>query len=786
MNYDVFTTLEFPRVLEKLTNEAVTLIGKELTADLKPAEDFEEAQLWLQETAEALQVLEMASPPFGGIHDIRSSIKKAGLGSVLEGTEFIDILNTLYAMRALKQFFKNSEADSPTLKEWAQDVEILGQLEKKLEQTFDEHGNLRDDATPELQKIRRGIKSAQSQIKKTLDSLLHSADNQKYFQDAIVTMRGDRYVIPVKLEYRSRFPGIVHDQSSTGATLFIEPLAVVELNNDVKQLTLSERQEIERIYRGLSNDVKKDKEILTSNLTILARFDFTFAKAKLALKQHAFLPKLNDNDHTDLHAARHPLIDDDKVVPIDLQLGVSYRMLLVTGPNTGGKTVSMKTLGLLALMAKSGLFITAAPESEIAFYKGIYADIGDEQSIEQSLSTFSSHMTHIADLLQSVEQGDLLLLDELGAGTDPEEGAALAMAILEQLLSLKVCTVATTHYSELKTFAYMREDIENACVEFDVKTLCPTYRLLTGIPGSSNAFAISRRIGLPESVIIRAGQLLEADHAQFEHVVNELEREKIMYEQRNADINERQQHVQRLEAKLEEMKAELSKKKSSIIRKAKEDSAALVRKARRESEAVIKELKEQFDDMGIKRRQQVIQESRERLNAVSEKVRPAFAADTTYTQPIDISTIAVGDTVFVQTINQKGTVAAVQGKDLIIDFGSMKMTAAAKKCRFVTAAQKNAKAEVKHATVSLNKVSSVHRELDIRGVMVDEGEQLTAKFLDDAVLAGLKQVLIIHGKGTGALRKGIHNYLKHHKNVSDYNFADIDEGGTGATLVNLK
>ena len=786
MNYDVFTTLEYPKVLDKLAAEASTVIGKELAKALCPADDFAEAKELLDETAEAVAVLEQMTPPFGGIFDIRGMLKKAKIGAVLEGTEFVDLLNTLYAMRSMKQFFKSCELEVPVLKEWAQDIEILGQLEKRLERTFDEHGNLRDDATAELQRIRRGIRSAQSQIKKTLDSLLHSAENQKYFQDAIVTMRGDRYVIPVKLEHRAAFPGIVHDQSSTGATLFIEPLAVVELNNDIKQLTLSERQEVERIYRSLSADVKNDREILTSNFDLLAKFDLTFAKAKLALKEQAFAPKLNDNNITDLRAARHPLIAAEKVVPIDISLGEKYNMLLVTGPNTGGKTVSMKTLGLLSLMAKSGLFITAAPESEIAFYKEIYADIGDEQSIEQSLSTFSAHMTHIAKLLGEVEQGDLLLLDELGAGTDPEEGAALAMAILEQLLQLKVSTVATTHYSELKTFAYMRDDIENACVEFDVKTLCPTYRLLTGIPGSSNAFAISRRIGLPESVVIRAGQLLEADHAQFEHVLNDLEKEKIMYEQRNADITERQQHVKRLEEKLEAMKAELSKKKASIISKAKEDSAALVRKARRESEAVIKELKEQFDDQGIKKRQQVIRESRERLNAVSDKVRPTYVADNTFTKPIDLETIAIGDTVFVQTLNQKGNIAEIRGKELVVQLGSMKMTVAAKKCRFVAAAPKVSTTDVKHAAVSLSKVSSVHRELDIRGVMVDEGEQLTAKFLDDAVLAGLKQVLIIHGKGTGALRKGIHAFLKQHKNVSDFNFADSDEGGTGATLVSLK
>jgi DNA mismatch repair protein MutS2 len=787
MEKEALKTLEYEKILALLQEDAGSVLGKEMAGSLLPTDDFDEAQEQLQQTAEALTVMQLASPPLGGIRDIRSQIKKVHLGAVLEITDITEVMSTLYAMRNLKQFFRGLETDAPLLKEWARSIEILGQLEHNLDNAIDEHGSLRDEASVELARIRREIRSSQARVKSSLTGILHAPEYQKAFQDAIVTMRGDRYVIPVKQEYRHAFPGIVHDQSATGATLFIEPMAVVELNNDIKQLTLAEHHEVERILRSLSEQIGRSGDTLQENLQILAKVDFTFAKAKLARRMQAVEPVLNDEGRVRLQQARHPLIVAAKVVPIDIRLGDPYRMLLITGPNTGGKTVCMKTLGLLALMAQSGCFIPAAFGSEMPVYHNIYADIGDEQSIEQSLSTFSSHMTHMVSILQQAETTDLLLLDELGAGTDPEEGASLAMAILEQLLKNKISVVATTHYSELKTFAYTQEGIENACVEFDVKTLRPTYRLLIGIPGASNAFAISRRLGLPASLVLRAGQLIQADHAQFEHVINELEHEKIMYEQRNADIMERQQRVTQLESKLETMKNELLQKKAAIIRKAREESATLVRRTRRESEEVIKELKEQFRDQGSKKRQQVIQTARDQLKESSSRVRSSIVADKTYRQRLDLSSLAVGDTVYVLSLAQKGTVAAMDGQELTVQLGSMKMTVKASGCRFVSSG-KAAEAERNTHTSALymQKVAAAHRELDIRGLMVDEGEQIVGKFLDDAALAGLKQVLIIHGKGTGALRKGIHGYLKRHKSVKDFNFADIDEGGTGATLVNLK
>lgn len=799
MEQESFKVLEYKRILSRLREKAGTTLGKELAGGLLPSGDREEVRERLQQTAEAVYVSSMAQPPLGGIKDIRESIKKVGLGAVLAPDELLDILTTMYAMREMKRFFKELEAEAPILKNWARSLEILGQLEKDLEHIVDEHGNLRDDASVELKRIRREIRSSQAKIKDHLAGLLHNNEYQKYFQEAIVTMRGDRYVLPVKQEYRQHFPGIVHDQSATGSTLFIEPMAVVNLNNDIKQLTAAERHEVERILRAASQKIRKNDSQLMDNCEIMAQVDFAFAKANLAYEMKATEPVLNEAGVTKLMSARHPLLPPDKVVPIDITIGDSYSMLLVTGPNTGGKTVSMKTFGLLVLMAQSGLFLPVESGSEIAVYSNIYADIGDEQSIEQSLSTFSAHMTHLVSILDKVEPEDLVLLDELGAGTDPEEGAALAMAILERLLTIKATVLATTHYSELKTFAFGREGIENACVEFDVATLRPTYRLLIGIPGASNAFAISRRLGLSESLIIRAKQLIQADHAQFEQVINQLEKEKMLYEQMNADIETRLRRAEQMEAKAEALRVELNQKKADILRRAKDEGAALVRRMRRESEEVISQLKEQFNDQGIQKRQAAIQAARDQINEAAGKVRPGIVSVKAFRKPVDLKTLEPGDIIYVTKLDQKGTVLSIRGKELEVQLGSLKTNVKARDCKFVEKAPKEKPSAKGGANGSLSggggrkrgssfisKAQEAHRDIDIRGMMVDEAEMVLGKFLDDSVMAGLSQVLIIHGKGTGALRKGVHAYLKRHRNVASFNFADMSEGGTGATLVELQ
>ena len=782
--------LEFEKITAMLAERAGSLPGKELAAGLLPSSDYEEVCERMAETQEAVTIYQLTAPPLGGIRDIRPLLKKAVKGSVLDLAAFTDLMSTLYAMRNVKYFFRDLEQETPILKGWAHDIDILGQLERDLENAIDEHGNLRDGASVELRRIRTELRASESRIKERVQSILHDSDQQKYFQEAVVTMRDDRYVIPVKAEYRHSFPGLIHDRSATGATLYIEPLAVVELNNDVKQLALAEQQEVQRILRELTQKVAREQETLAANAAILADIDFTFAKAKLARDMDAVRPTLNDAGRTHLVAARHPLIDREKVVPIDIELGGDCRMLLVTGPNTGGKTVSMKTLGLLVLMAQSGCYLPCAYDSEIAVYDNIYADIGDEQSIEQSLSTFSAHMTHLVHILAHVDAGDLLLLDELGAGTDPDEGAALAMAILERLLAVRASVMVTTHYSELKTFAYSREGVQNACVEFDVQTLRPTYRLLIGIPGASNAFAISQRLGLPESLIIRAKQLIEADHAQFEHVLNELEQEKMLYEQRNADIRERQQRVTELEAKVEKTRNELAQRKGEIIRKAREQSAALVRRTRRESEEVISQLKEQFHDQGIKKRQQAIQDARKRLDEALANARPGIMAQKGIGKKVPLAELRVGDTVYVKKLDQKGTILNISGKELEVQLGSLRTQVKAKDCTFIAhtqAARQAAPAQNKgrQSGTYLAKTATATREIDIRGLMVNEAEAVLDKFLDDATIAGLKQVLIIHGKGTGALRKGVQSYLRRHKSVANFTLADITDGGSGATTVNL-
>ena len=792
MTKNYFSVLEFDKIRQKLKSCATSSFGKELAEKIEPNDDFDSVKKNLELTTEAVKIFAVNSPPLGGIFDIREVLKKISLGSSAAAEELLNILSTIFAMRNVKKFFKEIELDAPKLKFRAAQIEILGNLEKQLDSAIDEHGTVKDSATSELQKIRRELRTAQSRIKTEIFSILHDSAKQKYFQDAIITMRGDRYVVPVKLEYKAQFPGIVHDQSATGATIFIEPMAIVNLNNEVKQLEAEERAEVNRILRVLSEAVRKNSDALLNNVEILAQVDLVFAKAKFARDLNATEPILEK--FTDLKSARHPLIPAEKVVPIDIKLGENFSILLVTGPNTGGKTVSMKTLGLLALMAQSGLYIPAAFGSKISVYTNIFADIGDEQSIEQSLSTFSAHMKKIVSILEKVQSTDLVLLDEVGAGTDPDEGAALAMAILEKLLQLKTSTIATTHYSELKTFAYSTDGIENACVEFNAETLQPTYKLLIGIPGASNAFAISQRLGLEKNIIDRAKNFITADHANFEKIVSELESQRIFYEQKNAEISLRQIEIDRHEKKISEMRDEIAKSKGEIIRKAREKSAAMVRETRREAEEIISSLKEQFDDMGVKKRQQAIQNARDKIREAEFESMPGIIADKSVGKRINKKFLQIGDTIYIKSLDQKGTVISIEkdGKELTVQVGALKTTVKTSACKFVSHNSEEipdsqpSTSKNRGSAGLLQKVSTVGREIDIRGMLVDEAEQVCGKFIDDAQLAGLKQILIIHGKGTGALRKGIHDFLRRNKSVENFNLADLEEGGAGATFVELK
>uniref|UniRef100_UPI0025866DA2 endonuclease MutS2 n=1 Tax=uncultured Megasphaera sp. TaxID=165188 RepID=UPI0025866DA2 len=532
MNKRSMRILGFYQVQNMLVRLAPSRLSKEIARRLRPVNDSEVIERNLTDTEEAVRCMQTeTSTPFGGIVDIRPSLEKAKREVTLDSHECIDIWNNLQHYGEIRSFFADRGAEYPQLAEQADVIGDFSQLSHSFATVFDNNRQIRDNASPELMRLRSRIVELERQTKRYVNNVLQNKEYQKYFQDALVTVRNNRYVIPIKQEYRHAFPGIVHDTSASGSTLYVEPLAIVNANNDLQAARIGETKEIERIFRRLTAKVQQQYNDLYDSTKCVGQLEFAFAKAQLALKMKACRPAVSKTREIKLIQARHPLIDAKHVVPNTIVIGGDYRILLITGSNTGGKTVSMKTLGLLVLMAQAGLFLPVENGSQIAVYNNIYADIGDEQSIEQSLSTFSAHMTHLVEILGKVESDDLLLLDELGAGTDPEEGAALAMAILEQLLNIKATVMATTHYSELKTFAFSRDGIENACVEFDVNTLRPTYRLLTGIPGASNAFAISRRLGLSEALVIRAKQLIQADHAQFEKVINQLEKEKMMYEQ---------------------------------------------------------------------------------------------------------------------------------------------------------------------------------------------------------------------------------------------------------------
>lgn len=785
----VLHTLEFHKIIELLAQRTTSSLGRELAEALKPVSEVELVQERIDETQEARDIMAaVPNVPLGGIRDIRKVVKRAELGAVLDPSELLGIASILYAARRMKHFFHDLPVETPLLSHVAGEIEVLRPIENAIENTLTEQGQIRDDASVELKNIRREIRTAQSRVKEKLDQILRSAEYQKYFQDALVTIRSDRYVIPIKQEYRQFFPGIVHDQSASGATVFIEPMAVVNLNNDIKQWTVAEKNEVERILAALSLQISRAGEAITANCQALARLDFVFAKARLSFDMQAQRPEINQTGYVKLQRARHPLIPSEVVVPIDVELGGSFHTLLITGPNTGGKTVTLKTVGLFALMVQAGLFIPAASGSVIAIFNNIFADIGDEQSIEQSLSTFSAHMTHLVKILQQVSARDLVLIDEIGAGTDPEEGAALAMAILEHLLASGARTIATTHYSELKTFAYSREGMINGSVEFDVETLKPTYRLLVGVPGSSNAFAISQRLGLSGQLIRRAKELLEKEHADLETVLQGLEKEKIDYHKRNEEVARLEREIARLREELTREYDNLEEKKHKVLQKAQQEAALLIRQAKRESDEVIAELKAQFAVKTERDRQTAITKARGRLRTAGDRIEEVTESEADY-PALSPDQVKAGTGVYVTTLRQQGTVLSVQGSELTVQLGLMKVNVPLAVCRLaaIAPAKKSHPGPSQTAGRRLDNsgAKAVSRQIDIRGTNVEEAELLLEKYLDDAIVAGLQEVLVIHGKGTGALRKGVRSYLKHHYHVKDISIGELNEGGDGATVVRL-
>lgn len=788
MDSSVLTTLEFHKIRAMLAAATGSVLGREVAEGLAPVSDADDVQWRLDETQEAFDLLAAAAiVPLGGIRDIRDLLHRAERGASLEPPDFIAIASTLYAARRMKQFFAELANPAPRLEETAAAISIFRSLENAIEDTISEQGAVLDSASPELARIRREIRTTQSRVKEKLDHIIHSGEYQKLLQDAIVTIRGDRYVIPVKQEYRHAFPGIVHDQSASGATVFIEPMSVVNLNNDLKQFMAAEINEIERILRHLTAQVAAAAEPLLETCRALGQIDFAFAKARLALNMNAVRPLLNTAGYVNLRRARHPLIPAEVVVPIDVHVGKEFRVLVITGPNTGGKTVTLKTVGLFALMTQAGLFIPAASQSEMPVFANVYADIGDEQSIEQSLSTFSAHMTNLVRILGRVAADDLVLIDEIGAGTDPDEGAALAMSILEYLHRRGTRVIATTHYSELKTFAYARHGIENASVEFDIQTLRPTYRLQIGMPGSSKAFLISRRLGLDAAIVARAQELIDEDYAEFDKVLTALEEQKRLFADRQEEVRRLQRESEELRRSLAKEKEALADKKKQLIDKAQAEAERVLRLARAEAEAVIADLKARFASETMRERQQAIDGARRRLASGLSAVRALGDEDDAQEQgvPATADALAPGAKVYVSTLGQKGTVIAVAGDEVTVQMGIMKLNVPLASCRLVETAPAQQESRGRSG-VDLAKAQHASREVDIRGQTVEEAEAVLDKYIDDAILAGLGEIIVIHGKGTGALKKGVRAYLKAHRAVREIRIGEVGEGGDGVTVVKLK
>ncbi len=786
MNDKALHTLEYDKIINRLTGLTSTSLGREEAEKLSPSRELPVVERRLAGTDEAVRaVMLKGTPPFGGIADIRSSLYRAKLQGILQPPELMEVAQFIMGSRRLSRFISSAgeETELPLLSDLCEPLTDFKPLEDEIRKCIDEQGDVLDSASAELASVRRDIRINAGRAREKLESLIRSSSVQKMLQDALITMRNDRYVIPVKQEYRAHFGGIVHDQSGSGATLFIEPEAVVQMNNKLRELKIKEQNEVERILRKLSEQTGERAELLTGDAEILGTIDFIFAKAALAHALSATLPEMNDDGKLLLHKARHPLIDIKLAVPIDIELGEEYASIIVTGPNTGGKTVSLKTIGLLSLMAMSGLFIPAEDGSRLCVFDGIYADIGDEQSIEQSLSTFSSHMTNLISMLNQVTRKSLVLLDELGAGTDPAEGSALAIAILEHLQKLGCRLIATTHYSELKAYAYNREGIINASMEFDVATLRPTYRLLVGVPGRSNAFAIAERLGLPKSIIDHARGEVSEDELKVDSMIASLEQDRLQAQSERQTAERLRREAEKLQNEIQEERYKLQEQKAKVLDKAREEARLAISKAKREAEEIISDLRRLAMEEGASVKEHKLIEARRKLeDAVPSPVAKPNRASTGKQAKIE-----VGDEVKVHSLNgQKGHVVELSGNsDAVVQLGILKMKVALIDLEPVRKAGSNKAPTAQATIVKRSRDENVRTELDLRGLMLDEAIMEVDQFLDEAFLSNLGQVYIIHGKGTGALRTGVQDFLRRHKHVKSYRLGQFGEGGAGVSVAEL-
>lgn len=794
MNPKVLKTLEYNKIIEILTDKADSEPGKKVCRELTPSCDLSEIRTAQQETKDALsRLFKAGSTSFGNNRDMGFSIKSLKIGSTLSISELLKIAALLENVNRIKTYGKKDREDTPddSLDEYFEQLTPLTQISNEILRCILSEEEIADDASPKLKSIRRSKVLTNEKIHTQLTSMLNGS-YRTYLQDAVITMRNNRYCIPVKAEYKSQVNGMVHDQSATGSTFFIEPAAVVSLNNQLKELDLQEEEEIVIILSELSARLSEHTEELALNQKIMTKLDFIFAKAKLAMEQNATEPLFNKKHYINIRKGRHPLLDKKKVVPIDIHLGKDFDLLVITGPNTGGKTVSLKTVGLFTLMGQSGLHIPALDRSELSIFTEVFADIGDEQSIEQSLSTFSSHMTSIVHILEHADENSLCLFDELGAGTDPTEGAALAIAILNHLHDRGIRTMATTHYSELKIYALSTSFVENACCEFNVETLQPTYRLLIGIPGKSNAFAISSKLGLPDEIITAAKGQISKEDESFEDVIADLEQSRVTIEKEQREIAEYKQKIRTLQEQLQHKNEKIDQAKDRILREANEKARSILQEAKEVADETIRDFNKLGNNADIKELEKKRQKVRDKINEKNERLS---LGKTEKKQPdrktIDPKKLKKGDSVKIVSMGLKGTVSTLPDAkgNLFVQCGIIRTQTNIKDLIYVqeeTISAPSIQQRANTGKLKMSKSLSISTEINLLGKTTDEAIAELDKYLDDAYLAHLSSVRVVHGKGTGALRNAVHGHLKRLKYVKEFRLGEYGEGDAGVTIVTFK
>ena len=785
MNEKSLRILEFNKIKDKIKKYARTNAGKEKVSDLAPYDNVYEINNKLDETNEALEViLDKGNPPLEGLFDIHEGVERARKGGTLTPEQLLKIGSTLRAARNMKEFFKREDFEKAyeRLEDLAYILTPVKNLEDDIERSIVSEEEISDKASAILYNIRRSLKEKNSSVREKISSIVRS--HSKYLQDDLYTMRGDRYVIPVKSEYKSAVPGIVHDQSSTGATFFIEPMSLVNLNNEIRELVLKEKAEIDRILAELSFKVKENSEQCLSNFKMLVEFDFIFAKARYGERLNAVRPLIREDGRFNIYSGRHPMIDDDKVVPSDVYIGEDFDTLMITGPNTGGKTVTIKMVGLLHIMGLSGLLIPARDNSSLSFFTEVFAEIGDEQSIEQNLSTFSSHMTNIVEIMRYVDDKSLVLFDEIGSGTDPAEGAALAISIIETLRSRKSRIIATTHYSELKAYALKTDGVENASVEFDIETLRPTYRLLIGVPGKSNAFEISKRLGLVEGVIKRAKAYMSEENLQFENLIRDLQEKSIVAKKEAREASALKKEAEELKLRYEDKLQKLEKARDKAYMDARHEAKEIIANAKEEADEILKAMRA-LEKMGIEGggRARLEEERKKLKDSLEHKEKGLHNMKENEGEPI--TNVTLGMEAFLPSLNQTVVIISMPDNrgDVQVEAGIMKINVKLKDLR-KTKVTKQEKVKKKRE-VKLN-LSNIESRVDLRGMDSEEACYKTDKYLDDAYRANLGEVTIVHGKGTGVLRNAITAMLKRHPHVKSFRLGVYGEGGDGVTVVELK